>query len=231
LYGVESAADKFRKNTKGRYNMKKVYAASAGLAFAVFGGVAQAATVTFDLSQPAPAATYGNEIDFTTSGITLNAHDGSDDGVPGTKLYRGVNGLGVANVVAGIPENVTSSFQINGGDVLTLSFNADVTITDIEFGKIHSSDSVDINGLGAPIMFSDATAPATGPGVGGIFSSLSDPAGWMLAANSTFTIGANSGAFFVKSITVESSAVPIPAAAWLFGSALAGIVGLRRRKQ
>ncbi len=34
---------------------------------------------------------------------------------------------------------------------------------------------------------------------------------------------------FLAAVTVEATAVPIPAALWLFGSGLAGLVGLRRR--
>jgi len=37
--------------------------------------------------------------------------------------------------------------------------------------------------------------------------------------------------YFVGSFLVRPSAVPIPAAAWLFGSALIGLVGLKRKKQ
>jgi hypothetical protein len=32
-------------------------------------------------------------------------------------------------------------------------------------------------------------------------------------------------------LTLQTSAVPVPAAAWLFGSALIGMAGLRRRKK
>lgn len=42
-------------------------------------------------------------------------------------------------------------------------------------------------------------------------------------------LGANTSAV-VGTINLTPSAVPVPAAAWLFGSALAGLLGLSRRK-
>jgi len=44
----------------------------------------------------------------------------------------------------------------------------------------------------------------------------------------SFTLKSTQRAFEVDNITV-GSAVPIPAAAWLLGTGLAGLVGIRRR--
>lgn len=46
----------------------------------------------------------------------------------------------------------------------------------------------------------------------------------------TFTLFGNSGAFFLGG-DLQFTAVPVPAAVWLFGSALVGLVGVGRRRK
>lgn len=56
-----------------------------------------------------------------------------------------------------------------------------------------------------------------------------------LMNNTTYTVRTafsfNAGAGITADATTSVSAVPIPAAAWLFGSGLIGLIGLARRKK
>lgn len=209
--------------------MKKLTAVSAGVAFAVMGGAAQAATFTFDLTASS-GTLLGEDHTFYDGVLGLDVADGESGS--STQLYHGKKGLGIA-VPPVSPTAKSTLVPIGGSDELILSFDADVTITAIEFGGMGQrgptgakvNEQAEVGGLmagGANITFTNGDAP------GDILSGS-----WALASGNEFTVsvGNATDTIFVKSITVESSAVPIPAAAWLFGSALAGIVGLRRRKQ
>jgi hypothetical protein len=79
-------------------------------------------------------------------------------------------------------------------------------------------------------------------GASGLWSSIADASGFTFswAANSAIVGAQNQGLFGIGStdldrITVETSvsvsAVPIPAVAWLFGTALIGFVGMSRRRR
>ena len=46
----------------------------------------------------------------------------------------------------------------------------------------------------------------------------------------TWTFSANSASSYSMSITAAATVVPVPAAVWLFGSGLLGLVGVARRK-
>jgi len=49
--------------------------------------------------------------------------------------------------------------------------------------------------------------------------------------NYQFAIEVSSGGFGVESVAIEVQTVPIPAAVWLFGSGLLGLLGIARRKK
>jgi hypothetical protein len=67
--------------------------------------------------------------------------------------------------------------------------------------------------------------------LGGLWNGgfLDVPGGWNSAASS-LTLFGNTAGFFLEG-TVSPSAVPVPAAAWLFGSALVGLAGIGRKRK
>jgi hypothetical protein len=93
------------------------------------------------------------------------------------------------------------------------------------FGTIGDEEEWTINILGSASWFSDATLiPASLPNDYKVFLQADD-----YDSGSGVSIGTVLTSFDQNSVSVSS--VPIPAAVWLFGSGLIGLIGVARRKK
>jgi len=54
---------------------------------------------------------------------------------------------------------------------------------------------------------------------------------WLGVDQIRFTAGVNTFGLGIDNVNVNVSAVPVPAAVWLFGSGLAGLIGASRKKK
>lgn len=82
---------------------------------------------------------------------------------------------------------------------------------------------------GLALQFVGGGAPPSS-GVGELATFLNVAAGQHFAVVTGFSTGAIGGAYAVV-MTSQPTAVPVPAAAWLLGSGLLGLVGVARRKE
>lgn len=131
-------------------------------------------------------------------------------------------GIGVG--LASIP---TLGPDINGLiDLLTFTFDQVVDFASVTFGNVDSGDDVDVFVDGVLVAPADADIPNNG-----IFD-LSGLTGTSISFGADqLGFGRFGDNFNVRAMTVEPSAVPLPAGGVLILSALGGFAALRRRKQ
>ena len=156
---------------------------------------------------------------FTNASYTLTDSSGNP---LATTSQQDSSGVIIATFEAGILTITTDSAQhgLNGGDtVLTGTFDAATGV----FGNVLSADSI----TGQNVTF-------TGPALGGL-----------IASNESFSFSAaniDPGSALISpadmedwtattSFTSSATLVPVPAAVWLFGSGLLGLVGIARRRR
>lgn len=216
-------------------HLKTVLALSAALAGI---GSANAATYTYDVG-----------IDGTITGIAMGWVS-STDSTPGTDPSSGAPGvfplIGSATYddVAGtlditysyatyvsLPANaagdytVTSTLAYTGtvsGDEFTTTAGTGVNVSCVD-GSIACAA-----GLNLGVPFATTATPVSGNG-GGLFEQPFNVAG----GTNTYTLKSYNG-FLTSAYTMNftpTSVVPVPAAAWLFGSALVGLAGAVRRRR
>ena len=140
---------------------------------------------------------------------------------------------------ASIPDNVlfnsnamtdtgstTASNQVGpiDGDFLTA---AAVNAFSLDFSSSGNPQSISIFDLGGSLLDENLLTPA-----GGFFGLISDTSiGSFLISNGEFSTN-NRDRFFIDNFAAYSaSPVPVPAAIWLFGTALIGFVGMSRRRK
>jgi hypothetical protein len=216
--------------------MNKKFAPLAALLTLMFSSQASAVMIDFiDLTQGP-----GNlgESAWTTLtipgafGLSITGH-ATNDNVGDTDQFAyldwGNAGLGVCKD-ATLVDPVTSTGGTNRcspssddnvtvGEYLEFVFTQDVVVENLWFNNNHDGgfaapDAVSINGG------SYAVATGYAGGVNGIGA-------FSLLAGEILKIAYDNEEFYVSGM--EVSAVPVPAAVWLFGSALLGFVGLSRR--
>lgn len=234
---------------------KKLLATSALLLTATF---SHAATTTYDFtgSGPAPLETgsgYGNTLDYgdfqvtawATTGVPINSNSLIDD----AQILDYGSGLGVCNRTESCS---FPNFQVdNMGDDDYVLFVFDQAVQfdsividpygyfdrDITFWTANISTPADLTGLDPAALdfpgstiFGDPTfnyntwgyGPKTINLNGGIGNAL------LFAAQADPGNIGDYDAFKITSLT--TTVVPVPAALWLFGSGLIGLVGLARRR-
>jgi hypothetical protein len=117
--------------------------------------------------------------------------------------------------------------EVDSDQSLTLNFASPVYLTELHFLDLFENEQVKIVVDGGVPFYVDA--PAT-PGVGGYFNYIL--ASSMLASKIEFfaerLTGDNGDNNFALA-GVGVSAVPLPPAVWLFGSAIIGLIGFRRK--
>ena len=170
-------------------------------------------------------------INTSTDGPSSGAYSAFfQNGTPAPNDLKQTN-LGKGFLTAG--QEVRVSFDYRGTSSAGGVLNAAIfSMIDIDLGGGVSS-TLNLNG-GAPLF------PNGDPSVWNNYSATVN-LGSDVSGGIDFLISAPCGAaagcvsnYYVDNISVEfgeASAVPVPAAAWLFGSALLGLVGMSKRKK
>lgn len=187
--------------------MKKLLAIAAmGLA----SSLSQAAT--FDFTGHGNAAAAANQ---TVDGITVTVS------APGEDLgYYNLDGLGVKTGFFNLP-------GLQNNETLRVDFSETVDIATLTMRQWEGPDSIVLVGYGtgsALTLDNDSCAFCSAEtfniGLTGIDYLT-------ITGNSGLTVTLLAG---LGGVTATASEVPVPAAAWLFGSALVGLAGIGRRK-
>ena len=190
---------------------------------------ALAGAVTIDFASLANVNERGYTV-FTHSqdGITLNASGQSADGQTPYYAYldSGNAGLGVCQqLTASLQCTPSSDDNVTYNEQLRLDFDQTVTLSEITF--VNGNHGTAFEGVfelavdGGPATTYNLTHlfPTTLTGQTFDFINPNIAGGSNVSNNYQFYIS-----------TVSISAVPVPAAAWLFGSGLLGLAGVARRR-
>jgi hypothetical protein len=182
-----------------------IKSAVQGVLLAGLLGAASAQAATFDLTTGSNT-NLGDSFNMTEDGITLTISESY-----GTRrLVQNVNGIGVGPRGFILDSGAIDGLGLN--EFVSLSFSESVLLESITFGGWDGNDDVTFTGLSI-----------AGFGGDGGTATINE----IVSAFTLGAVGLNDN-FRISSITV--SAVPVPAAAWLFGSALLGMIGLRRNR-
>jgi len=129
--------------------------------------------------------------------------------------------------------NPSSDDNVTNEEYLDFTFDQAVTVENLWFNNNHdggfdAGDKVNIGIAGIPLTPFDVAlgyapgAPYPQAGMNGIGS-------FFVAAGQTLRVAFNNEQFYISGI--EVNAVPVPAAVWLFGTALAGLIGFGKRRR
>lgn len=198
------------------------------------------------LALTASAASHAVFVDLPNGSFDSSADMGvfvdGDGGSTATFEATGGNGGGY-----GLASNSAGGW---GGGFVAVADAAEAPIALADYG-LAGGDSVDIrfdvkdfngDGVGVTgIKMESWTASAGISNTGDIHFAQSDSNWNTITYNYTFDasathfkavlVGTNAGSVGFDNLQIDSAAVvPVPAAAWLFGSALAGLVAVRRKK-
>lgn len=188
--------------------MKFSKAVLTGALLSAFAGAASATTYTFN----------GSATVFTVDGIKLTVTAATGN------VNTSSSGLGVKR--SALEDGSMNSDLINEGkDKLIFTFDQAVKLTKITMTAWQNGSALDQ----ADLSYNGATTrlPNTGPN---FTFALSDYV-------TSFSVTAKGGgsAFRISGLEVSAKpaapTVPVPAAAWLMGSGLAGLAGLSRRRK
>lgn len=91
-----------------------------------------------------------------------------------------------------------------------------------------ANDHIATNSVGNTLLLSGSSDFILGLNVGGVW--LADSSVTSVGANSYTVAFSNGGTVLEVDVQVVSTVVPVPAAAWLFGSGLLGLAGIARRR-
>lgn len=164
---------------------------------------------------------------LTVDGITLNASGTNANNTPADAFFdKGNAGLGVCSSVScatGVQGANTADDNVSnaqGGETLTLAFSTSVTFTDLLLrGANHglANGTLFINGVLSTVVNGALTVPG--------LAALSATNVWDFKFDNVNNTGTE---FYISSATV--SAVPLPPALLLLGSALLGLGYISRRR-
>lgn len=214
--------------------IKRTTKIAVTVAFSLFAGAAQAVNVavngdletgdltgwtTFDNNGTIIVTSAQNNTPGGTYSLNLNASV-PEGGPPSFPLAKNAN-VGIGTVAANSP--VTISFDLFGslagaGGVVFAEFFSELDGGGVSKTEILGGGPIFPTGTWTPYTFTTSTGPDVG---GGVTLQLKADCG----ANPGCTVDA-----YFDNIVIDVTAVPVPAAVWLFGSGLIGLVGVARRK-
>jgi len=221
-------------------NAKTSFAPLAALLTLLFSAQAGAVTFNFiDLTEKLgglgesswSSLTAADHPDLNHFGINITGHaTNDDDSAQFAYLDWGNAGLGVCKDALGAPSGSntgsgTNSCQPSSDDNVTvdeyleITFTENVLVENLWFnnnhdGGFHAGDLVTINGVDYAVAL-------------GIVDGANGIGAFSLMAGDKLTIAYKNEEFYLSGMAV--SAVPVPAAVWLFGTALIGFIGYSRR--
>ena len=186
--------------------------------------------VTFSVSANAVVVDYTSVADGNYASVSLGGTTvtGSDDVTSGE--YFGFRGLGIAGSPTGLSELSLDFLEVMSIDFGTAVGAASLSIVDIDpVGNIlFEFEAFDgITSLGTFALSAASSAPQSydlfaGTGLSQ-FTSLSLR---VLTSSVDVPLGLQ-----LQGLTYQPSAVPVPAAIWLFGTALIGLAGFSKRRK
>ncbi len=185
-----------------RYSRNLGKAAACAAILACAGGAAEASTVTFDwVSTGAPATAATGSVSLTSSLITSNTS------------------------FAGTQSQLTAAGETAVGDIsafsLTFATGETLSLANSTFSNNSTGWSDDSTGH----LTSTWTISRTDSS--GTLQVASVPYAGTSVAQSVLTSGTTQDFGYWK---LDTTPVPVPAAVWLFGSGLAGLIAARRRR-
>ncbi len=224
---------------------KEVLRLSSSVVLLLSGGIATAADFDF------VAAAAGNEggasvLNFVSSSdatLTLEATGqfGGGDVFAYLDDLSGGNpgGLGVCQNLIGGGNNdcaPSSDDNVTSGETLTLEFNFEVDLSDIVFRDGgHNQNFADdaVFDLAVTDIFNSTTVFSNEQLVP-LFLSGSSLKGYKFSFINTNNSDTDPYVFYIAELNAVSTGktvIPVPAAVWLFGSALVGLIGVARTKR
>lgn len=191
--------------------MKKIiFAVCLGL-----GALNSASAATFKYDDNGPKGS-----NQTKGGITVMLTAPLDD-----QTRAWVGGINSNNRGVGVQTDGQTSIgldMITGGETLRVNFDTTVTVGGVEFSNWGPLDAVKVTASNGNFAFLNDNVVGNKTFGLGMLGSLT-------FFDITHTNGAGSALHQINNVNV--SAVPVPAAAWLFGSGILGLVGISRRKK
>jgi hypothetical protein len=183
---------------------KQLLGIALGVALAPF---ASAANFTFTGLGSVPSGGYTT----TNGGITVTVTAAS-----GGLGYYNLDGIGVKDGFFDLP-------AMGDNQTLNVNFSTDVTIGSLRMRQWEGPDKVQLASAGGNLTLDAETAPFDTNETFDLSS---------LGPISSFTLTGDSfGTQTLLAALNDVQEVPLPAAAWLFGSAVLGLGGVARRKR
>lgn len=149
--------------------------------------------------------------------------------VPSTAPNSGVSSLGFSITLSTVSDLAVSfRYRFRGWDIDLANSDAfQVTLTGQP--TLFSASSSLLGSIGSPLTFADGTFNAAFGALAAGTYTLS----FILneAAGGTTLLPLTNTAVAIDDVSMVSTPVPVPAAIWLLGSAIAGIVGFGRRRR
>ena len=205
-----------------------------------FPTIANAATITFSFTGGATEPAAGTKT-FTESGVQLDvtAQGAIDTSLGSVLVTKNSSGLGVNSSFDGVSDLGTFDSTPSTGatsveERLVFTFTTSAPLVKLLGVDLLSSsgtpwglnDNLDLYADGTQVLGPDFDPVVTATGVWDVTGAAD------VTFTSSFAIALTNNSLEeitrIQSITIET--IPIPAAVWLFGSGLLGLVGVARRK-
>jgi hypothetical protein len=167
----------------------------------------------------------GNSDPFVTNNFTLTNLSGSTQTFTITSTI-GIVPIGPASLTSGsIDGSITDNPTYGGATISTVSGNALYT------ALIDGSDYLTLLDDLYSVTVPGSSGGSADVGPASFTNQLGPAITSDIGIRIQFSLTAGDSVSFTSVFSVEETAVPVPAAVWLFGSGLIGLVGIARRKK